>query len=75
MEDKCEMCGTVIHSITTRRVGDHQFCRDCGDDIVLPYINAISNVQIDMLLTFFKKEGKQKTQEFSNRAVMEMLTT
>ena len=65
MEERCEMCGTAIHSITTRRAGDHQFCSKCGDNIVLPVINACANAHAEALISQYKQEGYERTREYA----------
>jgi hypothetical protein len=72
MDEKCEMCGAEIHSITTRRVGDHKFCRDCGDEIVLPYINSLNNQHVEMLIAQYASTGRDSTRSLSNNAVIQM---
>jgi hypothetical protein len=71
--DKCEMCGATIHSITTRRAGDHQFCRDCGDDIVLPLVNNAINVLVDSMIFNYKNNGgKHAAMAFGEHLVLQM---
>lgn len=36
----CELCGAELHSVVHRRLGFHDFCRDCGDLLVLPVFNS-----------------------------------
>jgi hypothetical protein len=70
--DKCEMCGATIHSITTRRAGDHQFCRDCGDDIVLPYINTLTNQHVTWIISQYASTGKEVTKKWVDNAIIQM---
>lgn len=73
MEDRCEMCGTVIHSISTRRAGDHQFCIDCGDNIVLPVVNACANAHAEALIKHYKEHGYDKTCLWADDVTEELL--
>ena len=57
--EKCEMCGEELHTITTRRIGEHQFCRVCGD-LIQPHIDVITEIRIQSIFDLVKDVGVSK---------------
>lgn len=41
MPESCPICGKPLHSIITRRLGEHGVCLDCGD-LINPLVTAIA---------------------------------
>jgi hypothetical protein len=74
MDDKCAMCGTAIHSISTRRAGDYLFCIQCGDDIVLPVVNACANAHAEALIIQYQREGYKLTRIYAEGIAEELAT-
>lgn len=66
------MCGREIHSITMRRAGDHIFCTQCGDDIVLPVVNACANAHAESLIKMYKESGYAPTREHAEAVAEEI---
>lgn len=60
--EACEICGNELHSVTTRRIGDHQFCRDCGDTI-LTHTNRLINDILSATITEYKLAQKRFEQK------------
>jgi|GraSoiStandDraft_4_1057263.scaffolds.fasta_scaffold24239_3 hypothetical protein len=71
-EQSCEMCGKAIHSITTRRAGDHLFCVQCGDDIVLPVVNACAESHVKVLVHMYKESGYEITRQHAEEITAEI---
>lgn len=40
--ETCHLCGSHISSLRTRSIGDHYFCADCADSIMIPMVAILT---------------------------------
>lgn len=60
-DSQCAICQKEIHSISTRRMGDHYLCIDCGDTLH-PFLDAYANSLVIESQSRIKAERKNNSE-------------
>lgn len=72
MPESCPICTKPLHSIITRRLGDHGVCLDCGD-LINPLVTAIAEGLLNRAAIWLERNPTDFPTEMVRRFVRDEL--